>query len=80
HIVRKNIKDDVEIVTETSDDNRSYHISSQKIKDELGFAPKYTIDDAVNELVNAFDAGNIEDSMNNPDYYNIKKMQQIDLQ
>ena len=30
-----------------TDDQRSYHVSSEKIRRELGFAPKRTIDDAI---------------------------------
>ena len=37
----------VEIVVTPTDDNRSYHISSEKIKMELGFKPKRSIEDAV---------------------------------
>ena len=47
-------KGDLEIVTTPSDDNRSYHINSDKIKFCLGFEPKHTIDKAVNDLCEAF--------------------------
>ncbi|GAF97322.1 unnamed protein product, partial [marine sediment metagenome] len=37
----------IEIVRNPSNDQRSYHISSEKIKRELDFVPKRTIEDAV---------------------------------
>jgi len=66
---------EIEIETTKSNDVRSYHISSEKLKRELGFVPKRTIEDAVDDLVAAFKAGKISDPMNNVKYYNIKMMQ-----
>jgi dTDP-D-glucose 4,6-dehydratase len=60
-----------------TDDLRSYHISSEKIKRELGFTPEYTIKDAVVELKNAFEKGLLNDPMNNSLYYNVKRMKEI---
>lgn len=67
----------VEVVP--TDDNRSYHISSEKIKKELGFSPMHTIEDAIIDLKNAFDKGLVQDPLNNKLYYNIKQMQHIKL-
>ena len=72
-------KGGVEITTTPTDDHRSYHISSDKIKQDLGFVPKHTIEDAVRDLVNAFHQGIIHNSMENSDYYNVKKMNAISL-
>ena len=47
-------KNEIKIVTTKSDDNRSYHINSDKIKNILGFVPKFTVEDAVRDLSNAF--------------------------
>ena len=41
----------IDIDTTPSDDNESYHISSDKIKEELGFKAKLTIEDAVRVYV-----------------------------
>ena len=49
------IGQDVAIEWEQTNDNRSYHVSSQKIRDELGFVPKHTIKDAVKDLKEAFE-------------------------
>ncbi len=69
----------IDIVTTSSDDPRSYRISSDKIKQELGFEPKRTIEDATRDLVLAFQSGKLPNSMNDIGYYNIKTMQAIDL-
>jgi hypothetical protein len=46
----------------------------------LGFEPQYTIEDAVRDLVAAFKAGKVSDAMTNRQYYNIKMMQELQLQ
>lgn len=78
-MVRRVVRRNVEIVVTPTDDHRSYHISSEKIRRELGFVPQHTIEDAVRDLVLAFDAGKIPESMTSPRYYNIKTMQGIGL-
>ena len=70
----------VEIVTTESDDKRSYHISSEKIRSKLGFVPSRTIEDAVDDLVAAFTDGKLPDPLNDTRYYNIKKMQEIQIE
>ncbi|MFZ1403469.1 MAG: NAD-dependent epimerase/dehydratase family protein, partial [Anaerolineae bacterium] len=72
--------DRVAIETVPTDDNRSYHVSSAKIAAELGFVPQHTIEEAVRDLVAAFRAGKLPDSMTAPRYFNIKMMQAINLQ
>ena len=72
--------DRVTIETVPTDDNRSYHVSSAKIAAELGFVPQHTIEEAVRDLVAAFRAGKLPDSMSAPRYFNIKMMQTINLQ
>lgn len=73
-IVQRRIEKPIEIAVTPTDDHRSYQISSEKIKRELGFAAKRTIEDAVNDLVDAFLAGRIPNSMIDPNYYNVKKL------
>ena len=70
--------DVVKEVVET-DDNRSYRVCSDKIKQELGFEPAFSVEDAVQDLKEAFSARKILNSMNNSNYYNIKRMQEIAL-
>lgn len=74
-MVRGVVGEDVEIAVTPTDDHRSYHISSARLERELGFAPQNTIEDAVRDLVAAYDAGRIPDSMTDSRYYNIKTMQ-----
>ena len=70
---------EVEIITTPTDDLRSYHISSSKIKRDLGFIPQFTINDAVSDLVRAFHSNQISNPMENILYYNIKMMQHVNL-
>lgn len=67
-------KDGVKITTTPTNDNRSYHISSEKIKQTLDFEPKHTIEDAIKDLCTAFKAGKIPNPMDDIRYYNIKTM------
>ncbi len=70
----------IELCYEPSDDLRSYHINSDKIREKLGFVPRFTIEDAVQSLVEAFQDGKIRDPLTNPLYHNIKRMQQLKAQ
>lgn len=78
--VKEVIGSDVKIIKTQSDDNRSYHISSQKIKDILGFKTKYTIQDAVSDLKNSFEKKLLLNTFDNEFFFNIKRMQSIKLQ
>jgi nucleoside-diphosphate-sugar epimerase len=77
--VREIVGSEVEIVVEPTDDPRSYHISSEKIRSELGFVPLHTIGDAVRDLKNAIENGRLQDPMNNPFFFNIQRMKEINL-
>lgn len=79
-MVRGVVGPQVGIQATPTDDNRSYHVSSAKIKRELGFAPRHTIVDAVDGIVSAFKAGKLPNPMNEIRYYNIKLMQAVGLQ
>ena len=70
-------RDDIGIVTTSSDDNRSYHINSDKIKRALGFQPKYSVDDAVRELCRAFKQGLLPDSFDNDFYFNVRRLKRL---
>jgi nucleoside-diphosphate-sugar epimerase len=67
----------IEVVTTPSDDNRSYHINSDKIARVLGFAPQRSIEQAVRELCEAFREGRLPDSMENDEYYNVRTMKAL---
>lgn len=78
-IVTKIVGSHVHVKTVPTNDNRSYHVSSKKIKEELGFVPKHAIEEAILDLKNAFEEGNIPNPMDDIKYYNIKTMQAIKL-
>jgi len=71
---------DIKIVNTKSDDNRSYHVSSQKIMDILNFETQFTVQDAVLDLKNAFEKKLLINTFNNEFFYNIKRMNSIYLQ
>jgi nucleoside-diphosphate-sugar epimerase len=71
--------DDVKLVATPTNDNRSYHISSRKIAEKLGFTPKHSIAEAVMDLKLALEQGLLEDSLSNEKYFNIKRMQTVEL-
>ena len=78
-VVEKEFSDinDVKIVREKSDDIRSYHINSDKIKDVLNFTPKYSIEDAILELCDAFKKKLLTNTFNDDFYFNVKRLQNI---
>ena len=67
------------IVHEETDDLRSYRIDSRKICEELGFRFKRNVGRAVSDLVDAFAKNKFVDSMNNPLYFNIKRMKELEV-
>ncbi len=77
--VKTIVGEDVEIVVEPTNDPRSYHISSELIRRELGYFPRRSIEEAVRELKAAIESGRLQDPMNNPLYFNIKRMKEIRL-
>ena len=66
-------------VTETND-NRSYHINSDKIFRTLGYRPRRSIEDAAADLCAAFKAGKLPDSFDDDHYYNVRTMKAINAQ
>lgn len=70
-------KGEIEIVTTPTDDIRSYHINSDKIRRVLGFQPQRTVEMAVRDLCRAFRAGLLPDSMTDDRYYNIRTMKRL---
>lgn len=79
NLTKTSLGDDIKITQIPSNDDRSYHISSNKIKNILKFEPKFTIEDAILDLKNAFLKNLFKDSLENEMYFNIKRMKSIDL-
>ncbi len=75
--VQRGVGRGVEIETTPTNDLRSYHISSAKIRRELGFVPRRTIQQAVEELAAALDLGSYPGSMTDDRYFNVKRMQRL---
>ena len=69
---------EIEIEVKPTNDLRSYRVSSEKIKRELGWQAIFNIQDAVWSLVDAFENGKIPDP-DDPKYYNIKTMQKLNI-
>jgi nucleoside-diphosphate-sugar epimerase len=78
-MVRDEVGQKVDIVVTPTDDHRSYHVSSEKIRRELGFVAGRTVKDAIVDLKDAFVAGKVPNSMTDDRYYNIKRMQTLKL-
>ena len=72
-------KSSINISTTTTDDIRSYHINSEKISKVLGFEPKFSIQDAVKELCDAFKKDMLPDSLNKNIYYNVQRMKDLKI-
>jgi len=77
--VQKVVGEDVKLVATPTNDNRSYHISSKKIAEKLGFVAKHSIAEASNDLKEAFEAGLLPNSLSDEKYFNIKRMQSVEL-
>ena len=75
-IVKNVVGDHVEIEIIPTNDRRSYHVSGNKIREDIGFKLRYSIEDAVRDLVEALQTGKLNDPLNNPNYFNIKLMQE----
>lgn len=66
-----------EIIVTATDDIRSYHISSEKIRRVLNFIPQHNIEEAVHDLISAFRANKLPRSIDDPRYYNVKAMKEL---
>jgi nucleoside-diphosphate-sugar epimerase len=70
-------KGDIPIVTTPSDDNRSYHVNSDKIRRVLGFEAKRTVEDAIRDLCKAFRDGKLPNSMTDDFYFNVRRLKAL---
>ena len=69
----------IQIRMTPSNDLRSYHVSSKKIAERLGFVPRRTIEDAVKDICDAFRAGLLQDSLTDDRYINVNTIKKIGL-
>tara|TARA_B100001540_G_scaffold316734_1_gene347411 strand:- start:609 stop:1616 length:1008 start_codon:yes stop_codon:yes gene_type:complete len=70
-------KNDIKIIKSKSDDKRSYHINSDKIKKMLGYSPKRSIELAVDDLCSAFNKNLIPNSFEDDFYFNVNRLKRI---
>src|SRR5215208_4527097 len=78
-MVREKVGPKVDIVVTPTDDHRSYHVSSARIRRDLGFTAQRTVTDAIDSLKTAFEGGRVPNAMTDDRYYNIKRMQGLNL-
>ena len=79
-MVRDQVGDpEVTVTVEPTNDLRSYHINSDKIRRGLGFEFRHSIREAVQSICDAYRAGLIPDALSDSRYYNIRTMQQANL-
>jgi nucleoside-diphosphate-sugar epimerase len=70
-------KGGIDIVTTPTNDMRSYHVNSNKVKRVLGFEPQRTIEDAVRDLARAFRNHLLPNSFDDDWYFNVRTMKKI---
>ena len=76
-LVADEIGQPLEIRVENTPDSRSYRVSSEYIKEKIGFMPKLGVREAVQDLKNAFDQGLLYNSLTDSKYFNLKRMNEI---
>eukprot|EP00918_Siedleckia_nematoides_P036395 GHVU01079119.1.p1 GENE.GHVU01079119.1~~GHVU01079119.1.p1 ORF type:complete len:363 (+),score=54.74 GHVU01079119.1:751-1839(+) len=76
-VVSERYAKSVEIRREPMKDERSYRVNSEKFVKALDFKFEYTIEDAVNDICDAFDQGLLPNSMTDDAYYNVRRMKAV---
>jgi len=73
-------KKPIRIERTSSDDLRSYRITSRKVAEKLGWGPKRTIEDAVGDVCHAFKTGKFSgDTLNDDAFINVKTVKALSL-
>ena len=70
-------KEKIEILKQPSNDNRSYHINSDKIKKILNYSPKRSIENAIKDLCEAFKKNLLKSSFEKDIYFNVDRLKNI---
>lgn len=76
-IVSQEFNKNISIEVQKSNDNRSYHINSDKIYNILGFKPKRNLEFAIKEICQKFKENKISSPFSNDEYYNVKTLKKI---
>ena len=72
-------RSEIAIETTESDDKRSYHVCSEKIRARLGFTPQRSIRDGMREVAGALAAGRIPGALEDERYYNVKMLKRLQV-
>lgn len=72
-VVFEQMQREVPIKVEPSQDNRSYHVNSDKIARVLGFVPQKSVEAAITDICVKFKQGYWVDALENPIYTNVKQ-------
>ena len=79
-LVRKTLnRPAIELEYTPSNDNRSYHVNSDKVKQVLGFEARYGLDDAIRSIADAWEGKRIVDPMTNTLYSNVLRMRELNV-
>jgi nucleoside-diphosphate-sugar epimerase len=70
-------KEEIQVTYSKSDDNRSYHINSDKIYEVLGFRAEKTVQYAVQELCDAFKNDLLPNSLTDSKYFNVRTLREL---
>jgi dTDP-D-glucose 4,6-dehydratase len=73
-------KKEISIEVQDSNDNRSYHINSDKIFNVLGFKPNKNLEFAIKELCQKFKENKIVNPFSDDRFYNVKTLKKINAQ
>ena len=68
---------EIPIITTKSNDDRSYHINSDKVKKILGFHPVKSVEDAVTELCDCFKKKLFKNTLEDDFYFNVKRLKNL---
>ena len=71
--------DAINIVTTPSNDLRSYHVTSKKIFEKLGYKPRRSVEDAVRDLCKAFQWNLLPNSLDDDKYFNVKRVKKTEI-
>ena len=63
--------------TPSEDDKRSYYLNSDKVKKELKFKLKYSVENAIDEIYQILKTDQFKDSLENDIYYNIRTLKKL---
>ena len=75
--VRDQFEVNIPIEILETNDNRSYHINSDKAKKILDYTPRLTVEDAVLELCNCFKKNMFVNSLDDKKYFNVKRLKEL---